>query len=67
MEVKNPLKSKTVFVAVLTGLTGVVSAIVPEFGAKLAEYSSQVMMVLSMVMIVVRKYTDGKIGWSDTE
>ncbi len=65
MEVKNPLKSKTVFAAVLTAVTGVVSAVVPEIGVKVAEYSPTILMVLGVVMVVLRKMTDGKIGWEE--
>lgn len=65
MEVKNPLKSKTVFAAVLTAITGVVSALVPDVGARVAEYSPTILMVLGVVMVVLRKMTDGKIGWEE--
>jgi hypothetical protein len=65
MEVKNPLKSKTVGVALLTALTGVVSVIVPEVGAKVSEYSGTVLIVLSIAMVILRKWTSGKIGWEE--
>lgn len=65
MEVKNPLKSKTVGVALLTAITGVVAVVVPEFGAKMAEYNGTVLIVLSIAMVILRKMTSGKIGWEE--
>lgn len=65
MEVKNPLKSKTVGVALLTALTGVVSAIIPEVGVKTAEYMPTILTVLGVVMVVLRSVTSGKIGWEE--
>lgn len=65
MEIKNPLKSKTVGVALLTALTGVLSAIVPEIGAKAAEYTPTILTVLGVIMVVLRSVTSGKIGWEE--
>lgn len=65
MEVKNPLKSKSVFAGLLTAVVGVLSAIVPEVGAKAAEYSPTILMVLGVVMVVLRSVTSGKIGWEE--
>lgn len=63
MEIKNPLKSKTVFVGILTGAVGILSAVMPEIGAKAAEYSPTILMVLGVLMVGLRSLTSGKIGW----
>jgi hypothetical protein len=65
MEVKNPLKSKTIGVALLTAIVGVISAIVPEVGAKASEYMPTILTVLGVVMVVLRSVTSGKIGWEE--
>ena len=65
MEIKNPLTSKTVFVGVFTAVSGIVSIIVPELGAKLAEFSPTILTVLGIGMVILRKFTSGKIGWEE--
>lgn len=62
MDSKKPWQSKTVWVALVSGILGVVGAFVPSIQGYLGEGGSNVLMVMSLVFGVLRVVTQGKIS-----
>jgi hypothetical protein len=67
MEIKNPLKSKTVLFNLILGLGAATAAVVPAVGEAMSHNQAIILGGISIFGIILRSFTKGKIGFGEGE
>lgn len=65
MEIKNPLKSKTVLFNLVLTVSGVVSIFLPMVGDFVTAHSAMILSVIGIIGVALRSVTNGKIGFGE--
>ena len=64
---KSIFRSRTFFAQAIMGLAGACGTIWPEAGKTIAEHASAILMVASLVGVILRKVTHGRVVFWGTD
>lgn len=65
METKNWLTSKTIWLGIITSVTGVLSVFLPSVGEWVTAHNALIITIVGGLGIVLRFLTNGKIGFGE--